>query len=157
MLKKILKWTGVVVLFLVIGVAITVSMRQNTKYDAPYPDITLSTDSSTLARGEYLVYGPGHCADCHGDMSKFDDKERGLKIPLSGGKEFKLPVGVMYAPNITPEKETGIGNIETKALARALRYGVKPNGTVLFDFMPFHNTSDADLRAIFLLFYQVFF
>lgn len=149
MIKKILKWTGIVLLVLVVGIAIAVATRQNLTYDAPYPTITLSTDSATLARGEYLVYGPGHCAECHGDMSKFDAKERGEKIPLSGGKVFKLPVGVVYAPNITPNKENGVGSIETKALARALRYGVKPDGTVLFDFMPFHNTSDADLSAIF--------
>jgi hypothetical protein len=149
MLKKILKWTGIILLLLIVVLSIAVATRQNLTYDAPYPEIALSTDSAILARGEYILYGPGHCTECHGDMSKFEAKEHGEKIPLSGGKEFVLPVGNIYAPNITPDKETGIGNIETKALARALRYGVKPDGTVLFDFMPFHNTSDADLSAIF--------
>lgn len=149
MIKKILKWTGIGLLVLVIALSVTVAMRQNLKYDAPYPDIALSTDSATLKRGEYLVYGPGHCADCHGKVDMMEAKENGDIVPLIGGYKFNLPVGVVYVPNITPDKETGIGNIETKALARALRYGVKPDGTVLFDFMPFHNTSDADMSAIF--------
>ncbi|MBS1774189.1 MAG: cytochrome c [Bacteroidetes bacterium] len=149
MLKKILKWTGIVLLVLIIGLTIAVATRQNLKHDAPYPEITLSTDSAVLARGEYLVYGPGHCADCHGDRSLKDKIEKGEKVPLIGGFQFVLPVGNMYAPNITPDKETGIGNLETKAMARALRYGVRPDGTAMFDFMPFHNTSDADLTAIF--------
>ncbi len=149
MFKKILKWTGIVLLVLIIGISIAVATRQNLKYDAPYPDITLSNDSAVLARGAYIVYGPGHCADCHGKVDMMAAKERGEIIPLAGGKDFKLPVGVIYAPNITPDNETGIGGLETKALARALRYGVKPDGTILFDFMPFHNTSDADLSAVF--------
>jgi mono/diheme cytochrome c family protein len=33
-------------------------------------------------------------------------------------------------------------------IARALRYGVRADNTALFDFMPFHNTSDEDLSAI---------
>jgi mono/diheme cytochrome c family protein len=148
-LKKILKWTGIALLLLIVVLTITVATRQNLKYDAPYPEIALSSDSATLARGQYILYGPGHCVECHGDMSKFEQKEKGEIIPLSGGKVFKLPVGEIYVPNITQDKETGIGNLETKAMARALRYGIRPDGTVMFDFMPFHNTSDADLTAIF--------
>lgn len=149
MLKRILKWTGIVLLVLIVGLTITVAMRQNLKYDAPYPELAISTDSAILARGQYLVYGPGHCADCHGDRSQLEKIEKGEKVPLIGGYKFDLPVGQMYAPNITPDKETGIGNIDAKALARALRHGVKPDGTAVFDFMPFHYTSDADLSAIF--------
>lgn len=149
MFKKLVKWTVIGILVLVIAIAALVATRQNIKYDAPYPDIVLSDDSATLARGAYIVYGPGHCADCHGKVDMIAEKERGEIVPLEGGYLFNLPVGKVYAPNITPDEETGIGKIETKALARALRYGVKPDGTVLFDFMPFHNTSDEDLAAVF--------
>jgi mono/diheme cytochrome c family protein len=67
---------------------------------------------------------------------------------LSGGVAFELPVGKIYSKNITPDKETGIGRYSDGEIARALRYGVHPNGTAVFDFMPFHNTSDEDLTAI---------
>lgn len=149
MLKRIFKWTGIILLLIVIGITIAVASRQNLKYDAPYPDIAISTDSTVLKRGEYLVYGPGHCADCHGKVDMLAEKERGDMVPLEGGFKFNLPVGYVYAPNITPDKETGVGSIPVKALARALRYGVKPDGSILFDFMPFHNTSDEDMTAIF--------
>ena len=42
-LKKILKWTGIVLLLLIGVLTITVMMRQNMKYDRPYPQITAST------------------------------------------------------------------------------------------------------------------
>jgi mono/diheme cytochrome c family protein len=54
----------------------------------------------------------------------------------------------MYAPNLTPDKETGIGNLTDQQIARALRFGVGHDGRALFDFMPFHNLSDDDLRAV---------
>ncbi len=148
MLKKILKWTGIIVLLLVIGITIYVSSRQNRTYDAPFPQVHISNDSATLAKGEYLVYGPAHCADCHGDQSKLDIINEGGKVPLTGGYVFKIPPGEFYVPNITPDPETGIGNVPDSVLARSLRYGVRRDGTVLFDFMPFHNTSDEDLSAI---------
>ena len=50
---------------------------------------------------------------------------------------FDLPVGKLYSKNITPDKETGIGNYTDAEIARALRYGVYPDGTVVFDLCPF--------------------
>ena len=69
-------------------------------------------------------------------------------MPLSGGFAFVLPVGTVYSKNITPDKETGIGNLTDGEIARVLRYGVHSNGEAVFDFMPFHNMSDEDLTAV---------
>ena len=148
LLKKILKWTGIVILSLVLILVITVACRQNLKYDAPYPDIQASTDSSIIARGRYLAYGPGHCADCHGDLNSRELLLKGQEIALSGGMPFKLPIANIYVRNITPDMETGIGKLTDKEIARLLRYGVRPDGTAGFDFMPFHNVTDEDLTAI---------
>ena len=54
----------------------------------------------------------------------------------------------LYSKNITPDRETGIGNYTDAEIARALRYGVYPDGTVVFDFMPFHNMRDEDIIAV---------
>ncbi len=148
MLRKILKWTGIIVLSIVILLTVTVALRQNLKFDAPYPDIHASKDSSVIARGKYLVYGPAHCADCHSPASKQDSVNKGFEVTLSGGRLFALPVGNFYTRNITPDKETGIGKWTDQEIARTLRYGVKPSGAAVLDFMPFHNTSDEDLTAI---------
>jgi mono/diheme cytochrome c family protein len=69
-------------------------------------------------------------------------------VALTGGFEFDMPIGKMYTKNITPDSVTGIGRYTDAQIARALRYGVGPDGRALFDFMPFHNTSDEDLTAI---------
>ena len=61
---------------------------------------------------------------------------------------FDLPVGKLYSKNITPDKETGIGNLTDAEIARALRYGVHADGTVVYDFMPFHNMTDEDMTAV---------
>ena len=47
----------------------------------------------------------------------------GIEATLSGGQLFDLPIGKIYAKNITPDK-TGIGDMTDAEFARALRYGV---------------------------------
>ena len=148
MLKKILKWTGIVLLSLFVILAITVATRQNLKFEAPYPAIEASADSSIVARGRHLAYGPAHCADCHYAQAEKEKAGKGEPVALSGGYAFKLPIATIYAKNITPDKETGIGNMTDPEIARLLRYGVRPDGTAVFDFMPFHNLSDEDMTAV---------
>ena len=146
--KKILKWTGLVLLFIILGVTITVIARQNVTYERPYPAITASSDSSVILRGKHLVFSAGHCADCHSKANADSLIKLGQDVPLTGGIMFDLPVGKIYSRNITPDKETGIGNLTDAEIARALRYGVHADGTVVFNFMPFNNLSDEDLTAI---------
>lgn len=148
MLKKIAKWTGIVLLTIVAAVTIVTASRQNLTYDAPYPNIKASADSAVIARGKHLVYGAAHCVNCHYRQNADSLMLLGQDVPLSGGHEFALPVGKIYSKNITPDKETGIGRYTDAELARALRYGVHPDGTVVYDFMPFHNMSDSDLTAV---------
>ena len=143
-----MKWIALVLFVLVAVVALTVTVRQNLKYDAPYPDIRTSTDSALIARGKHLVYSSAHCINCHSKTNADSLINLGLDVPLTGGVLFHLPVGKVYSKNITPDKETGIGRFSDTEIARALRYGVHPDGTAVLDFMPFHNTSDNDLTAI---------
>lgn len=148
MLKKILTWTITIVALLAATLYITVELRQNRTFDAPLPDIQSSKDSAILARGKYLVYGPAHCADCHAPMGTEDAVNRGEIVNLPGGRPFPLPIGTIYARNITSDKETGIGAISDGELAKMLRYGVDRNKHALFNIMPFSNLSDADLTAV---------
>jgi len=148
MIRKILKYTGIILLSAVLQLAIVTLLRQDMSYEAPYPVVSASIDSAVIARGKYLVYGPAHCADCHADPSKADSVKAGYEVQLTGNLPFDLPVGTFYTRNITPDKETGIGNWTDPELARAFRYGVKRDGRVLFDFIPFNDASDEDLAAI---------
>jgi mono/diheme cytochrome c family protein len=146
--KKILKWTGLILLFIITALGITTAARQNLKYDAPYPALKASTDTAVISRGRHLVYSSAHCIDCHYKGRADSLIALGQEVPLSGGVVFDLPVGKIYSKNITSDPETGIGRFTDAEIARALRYGVHPDGTAVFDFMAFHNTSDEDLTAI---------
>ena len=147
-MRKFFKWTGIVLLLLIGGFFIAVFSRQNRKFDAPYPDIKASKDSAVIARGQYLVYGIAHCADCHAAPEDYEKVGKGEIVDLKGGKIFDIPPGKFYAKNITSDTETGIGKYSDGELARIFRYGVHKDGSVVLPFMPFHDVSDEDLTAI---------
>lgn len=148
MFKKIV--LGLVILVAVAAIVFItlVYSRYQRTFDAPYPEITVSTDSAVIARGKYLAFGPAHCAHCHAPMSEFTKVEKGEEVSLSGGFNFELPIGTVYAPNITPDEETGIGKHTDAEIARALRFGVRHDGKALIDFMPFYDLSEQDLIAV---------
>ena len=148
LLKKILKWTGITILSIVVIFVILVFSLQNKKFDAPFPNLHATNDSATIERGKYLAYGPAHCSGCHTPAAEQQKVMNGEELPFKGGLEFVLPIGTLYSKNITPDDETGIGKVADSVLARSLRYGVARDGRALFDFMPFHNLSDEDLIAV---------
>lgn len=126
------------------GLAVAIVIREDRTFDRPYPDLRASGDPAVIERGRYLVTGPAHCGDCHADPTYTGDGD----APMSGGNEWHLPVGVIRAPNITPDPETGIGRYTDAEVARVLREGVHPTGRAMVPFMPFANLSDEDLTAI---------
>jgi mono/diheme cytochrome c family protein len=148
MLKKILVGFLLLLVVAAFGLIVTVNLRYDRTFDAPHPTIKASTDSALIARGRYLAYGPAHCSYCHAPLTGIQQVENGEEVPLKGGFDFKLPLGIIYAPNITPDEETGIGKLTDGELARALRYGVRHDGRALIDFMPFYDVSEYDLTAI---------
>ncbi|MBK9677768.1 MAG: hypothetical protein IPO69_02525 [Saprospiraceae bacterium] len=101
-MKKILLYLVTILLLVIAGFFIFVQSTWNKKHEAPYPDIKASTDSAVIARGKYLVFGPAHCAECHGDMNKMKELAAGEIIPLCGGWELPIDPGIMRARNITP-------------------------------------------------------
>jgi mono/diheme cytochrome c family protein len=144
--KKKLGRIGIAAAALVAAGSVVTYVRATREVDAPYPDIKASKDPAVIERGRYLVEGAAHCGECHGTVEPKAASRLGR--PLQGGLEFELPVGTFRVPNITPDAETGIGNVEDKALARLIRYGVKPNGQMALPFMPYADLSDEDITAI---------
>lgn len=145
---KILKWIGIIFSLVIIGFFLFVQFSWDKKFHALYPDIKSNSDSASIERGMHLAFGPAHCATCHIPMDKILAVEEGLKMPLIGGWELPIPPGTFRAPNITPDIETGIGNMSDGAIARVLRYSVNRNDGIVFAFMPFQELSDDDLTAI---------
>ncbi len=148
-LLKILKWTGIVLGILLIGLFIAGYILYNKTYTAPYPDLHASTDSAMIAHGKHLVTATAHCVECHFKPGDSMLVMNGEEVQLAGGGfPFIFPGGAFYSKNISSDKETGIGNYTDQEIARALRYGVKRDGTVLIPAMEFQNLSDEDITAI---------
>src|SRR5215472_16948060 len=82
-----------------------------------------------VARGKALVVA-GDCASCHtADPQK----------PFAGGKRIDTPFGAIYTPNLTPDRQTGIGTWSDTDFVRALRYGVAPDGSRYYPAFPYPN------------------
>jgi mono/diheme cytochrome c family protein len=151
-MKKLIKrvFSGILALVVLATTALVVAVLVNKDktYAAPYPDLHASKDPAVIARGKYLVEGPAHCGDCHGAAELDAERHAGMKVPLSGGHEWRLPFGIVRAPNITSDPETGIGRLTDGEIARVLRHGVAPSGRAVLPFMPFADLSDEDLTAV---------
>lgn len=148
-LLKVSKWIGLTILLLIVGVFVFVQLNWSKIVEAPYPEIHSSADSTVIARGEYLVYGPAHCVSCHVPMDKILDVDKGERMPLIGGFEESIPgFGIFRAPNLTPDDETGIGKLTDAQIARSIRHMVSSDGRILFPFMEYQEMSDEDVAAI---------
>jgi mono/diheme cytochrome c family protein len=105
-------------------------------------------DKALLARGTYLMDSIVACGNCH------VQRDKGKPLPdkgLSGGMVFDEPPFKAHASNITPDPETGIGKWTDEQLGRAIREGIRPDGTVIGPPMPiafYRGLSDNDLKAI---------
>ena len=97
--------------------------------------------ASLVERGAYLAKA-ADCLACH--------TTRNGK-PYAGGLGFKLPFGTLYSTNITPDKETGIGNYSDQDFLNAVHRGIRRDGARLYPAMPFASytyMTDADALAI---------
>jgi len=97
--------------------------------------------ASLVERGEYLAKA-ADCMVCH---TTAGGKE------YAGGLGFKLPFGTLYSTNITPDKETGIGNYSDQDFLNAVHRGIRRDGARLYPAMPYTSytyISDADALAI---------
>lgn len=83
--------------------------------------------AETVARGKALVIA-GDCAGCHtADPAK----------PFAGGRRIDTPFGAVYSPNLTPDRETGLGAWREDDFIRAFRYGVAPDGSRYYPAFPY--------------------
>jgi mono/diheme cytochrome c family protein len=107
-------------------------------------------DDAQVQRGKYLVSITG-CSDCHTPGGMLGQPDLGRYL---GGSDvgFAIPgVGIYVGPNLTPDKDTGLGGWSDDQIITALRTGKRPDGRMLSEVMPFpgfaHLTDD-DAHAI---------
>ena len=102
-----------------------------------------TSTSLESSRGEYVAR-LGNCVACH-------TVEGGE--PYAGGLKMAVPkLGAIYATNITPDPETGIGNYSFEDFDDAMRKGIAKDGHHLYPAMPYPSyakMTEDDMRAVY--------
>jgi len=110
---------------------------------------------SGLPRGEYLVRAVGHCGECHTPRSAMTMAVDNARF-LAGNSKRTGPEG-QAAPNITPDKATGIGDWTEEQIVTYLGTGNRPDGDVAGGLMGaniqgtlagYKDMTRADLQAV---------
>jgi mono/diheme cytochrome c family protein len=97
--------------------------------------------AETIAHGKALTEA-ADCASCHtADPAK----------PFAGGKRIDTPFGGIYSPNLTPDRESGIGAWSDDEFHRALRFGVAPDGSRYYPAFPYPNFTKLTRQDIFAI------
>jgi mono/diheme cytochrome c family protein len=105
-------------------------------------------DATPQERGKYLATA-ADCTSCH--------TAEGGK-PFAGGYALKSPFGTLYGSNITPDKATGIGAWDKADFERAVRQGIRKDGSYLYPAMPYGSyakLTDDDVDALWSYFQSV--
>jgi mono/diheme cytochrome c family protein len=109
---------------------------------------TASAQSDLVKRGDYLVNTIMTCGNCHtpkGPPAVIAGKD------FSGGLSWDEPPFKVTAPNITQDKDTGIGGWSDADIKKLLRTGQRPNGVQIAEVMPtafYGIITDNDMNAI---------
>lgn len=103
------------------------------------------TDQKLIDKGAYLARA-GDCVACH--------TSTGGK-PFAGGYAMATPIGSVYSTNITPDKDTGIGEYSFEDFDNAVRRGIAREGHTLYPAMPYPSyarVTEEDMRALYAYF-----
>lgn len=106
---------------------------------------TTQNEKELVQKGEYLAR-LGDCTSCHTSDPQ---------LPFAGGVPFEIPIGTIYAPNITPDPEYGIGNYSLRDFDNAVRHGIRKDGDTLYPAMPYPDyavINDEDVEALYAYF-----
>jgi len=133
---------GVVCLVLALGIGTFFFAAQAPSMDPIVPPPANSFASDLVQRGATLA-AIGNCDVCHIAPGGRE---------FAGGRALPTPFGTVYATNITPDSQSGIGTWSKAAFKRAMRSGVRRDGAYLYPAFPYdHFTliSDEDNAALY--------
>ena len=103
--------------------------------------------NALIERGLYVAR-LGDCIACH--------TAKGGAV-MAGGLELKTPMGTIYSSNITPERDTGIGQYSLDEFDLVMRKGITRTGQNLYPAMPYPSyakMSEEDMRALYVYLMQ---
>ena len=102
-------------------------------------------DPALIKQGEYLARA-GDCAVCHTALGG---------RPFAGGLAMQTPMGTIYSTNNPPHEKSGIGAYAYADFERAVRRGMRPDGTPLYPAMPYVSyvvAADRDIQRLYAYF-----
>ena len=99
----------------------------NVRGEEPLEIVAIVATRAQIERGAYLARA-GNCAACHTDRGG---------ASYAGGKGIVTPFGTVYASNLTPDAQTGIGRWSTAEFWRALHNGRSADGRLLYPAFPY--------------------
>jgi mono/diheme cytochrome c family protein len=123
-----------VALLLVVVAATAALVALNLRDEDPVHDIDAAAadpaaDAALVERGRYLALA-GNCAGCHTARGGAD---------YAGGVGIETPFGTVFASNLTPDRETGIGTWSASHFWRAMHNGRSRDGRLLYPVFPYPN------------------
>jgi mono/diheme cytochrome c family protein len=113
------------------------SRRRSALFAAAFAVLSTSAFAAGTDAGRYQSV-LGDCEGCH-------DKN------LAGGVALMTPFGKLVTPNITPDKDTGIGNYSAEDFRQAMKAGIAPGGKLLYPAMPYTSyahMNDGDVAVL---------
>ncbi|MBI6856180.1 cytochrome c [Pseudomonas cichorii] len=139
-LLPVLVFAGVVIALL--GWLFSITLNRSGDASA---QMTQAITPELISKGAYLARA-GDCVACH---TSHDGKA------FAGGRGIESPIGTIYATNITPDSDTGIGRWSYGDFERAVRRGVGHDGNALYPAMPFPSyakVAEGDIEALYAYF-----
>src|SRR5207244_7245526 len=107
-----------------------------------FAELDRRAKENPVGRGRYLALTRG-CETCHSTYGPGGELQENLR--LAGGMKWSLgPYGTVTAINLTPDKETGLGNWTDEEIKRGITRGIRKNGTRSIPF-PMPWTTNANL------------
>ena len=153
-IKRVLAAIGALLLLAILGMVVKFYLLS--PKSRPAQALTAPTTPEAIARGKYLVNNVVACIGCHSPIDESKPGDPPVEGKVASGRDFgdwgpDVPFH-LRAPNLTPDKETGIGTWTDGEIVRAMREGIGKNGRPLFAQMPFQTyartVSDDDALAI---------
>lgn len=141
------KWLLYILMAAVIGLVLAFIIglllpQMRTENSSMQIDIT---DPALIKQGEYVAR-TADCVACHTTLDGAD---------YAGGLPMLTPLGAIYSTNITPDKETGIGNYTLADFSNAVKHGVRKDNSALYPAMPYPSYQimpDDDIAAMYAYF-----
>ncbi|MEO6288912.1 MAG: hypothetical protein ABIO76_03260 [Ginsengibacter sp.] len=123
-------------------------------FDFPKAPIPEPDTTNQVNWGRYIALYQYECYTCHSKDFATNNYEMPEKSPGffgGGNKMFQLDGSPITTLNLSPDKETGIGDWSEDDFIKAVKTGIVPNGlpSLRYPMIPYINLTDTELKAIY--------